>query len=391
MRPNQSPVPDPSLRERAQHAYRRHPLIGKLAIATVMYGVANSGGAVDMAMDPFQDAGSVVEATLLEGEIPIEQEEFDGIPFAEYSPESQQRKREDRDAWHATVDRVAQTMLDLDAGDKDAIISRAETFSQLNAANIMEPAQVQGYLDRMEQAEDNDAVIAAFDEFMGFFGKTASLMTESSSNIDSLDPNTDVDKTRILLSNYVGALAYLPKPFVENFPFTNIQVGNKASMTAGHYDGSRDVTVATYSNLNRQVENFGLVVFPNWIYDGEETDAHVIIHEMQHAKNNGGWSDNATQNIPLGYVEHSVRELIGRPELASHYSTKSPKEANSDLVANVFDSSVGPEHPNEARRFGSAENADMILQLAIFEQDSPGFTDYVIAHNKRLMGDQALQ
>jgi len=378
--PNHSTSPLDTIRQ----GYRSHRVIGSFLLAAAVYSTVKSGGVIDHAIDPFQNADSVVQEAWELDPTPIEDREFDNIPFSYYSPDAQAEWRADEQDTVDAANRVARTMSDLDGHRYDDIQERADAFRQSQGNNIMPTEQTVATLEQIESSTDFRQVAGALDIFMNFYGKDAGLLRQDLVNLKKFDPSVDLDSVKRVSEDIVEALSYLPKGIIADAQFTDLKLaGSSGTLLGQYYKGrTQELGVTVPSRMASKLFSAGNAL-PNFIQDPQRTKTDIL-HELTHA-NDGLLTGSTPASDNAKIFKQIGKDMVGRPDYVTHYATTSFGEEAAENTSAALNIERGPTHPDAARRFGSEANKGVLTKLAAFEANYPGITDYLVNLNKGLM------
>lgn len=375
------------LAKSAFNAARHHKFLAALALTGVMYGVGHSGGPIDRVDDHLQNAGDVVHSTLDDPDhTPIEQRTFDGIPFTRYPAEAQTEIKTEEKGRVDAIDRLAETMNDLDGHKYAAIQKRAAEFRSRHYADIMSASQKQQYLDEIQHDKDSAAVISSLDRFMAFYGKHAATVTESTDSIKAFNPSIGTGNVKAVATQIVNAYSYLPKEFVHDAQFDAIELGSAGGDDEGDAAGTT-IKLTVHHAVFRQITHLSQHI-PSMLSASKETsNIATPLHELGHKESSEYSADDPS--VDAGYPQQLMYWLLNKPHFVSKYSLVNRDEAGADTFSAAFDINQGPTHPDEARRFSSEANKAVLTDLYTAEVKFPGITDYLVSMNGHLVSHPA--
>ncbi len=334
-------------KQRKQRRIRRW-----LAGLALVHAANTSGGAIDIAEDIFSDAGTVVEQ--------------DVSIYQNGSPEEKQ-----------AVSEVARTMKDLDDHNYDAILQRAEAFKEQNKDQFMPDAKLKAFQSRIESAKSHDEIIKTVDEFMHFYGKTAGVQSTAAEHIDAFNPaNISLDTFRAQTLGILDAYSFLPKKYVEESYFKKLVFSGALQAdagfeAAGHYELDKDII--------RVVATDGLG------HTRDEAEA-TTQHETAHAKDTHIQPFEESKDAEFSnYLGYALDWMIESPADVSPYAAANSGTHNEPYAESAEGVLSGENnllaHPDNARRFSSDANKQLISYMIEFDQEFPGSSDYIVAHS----------
>lgn len=360
---------------------RKSKLVKRIGAVMLAYGIFSSGGALDSAMDGFNNAGSTVmqsaDRFYADGKI-------DGVDIS-----AEQIEQFDR-----PVDAVVRTMDDLDAHNYDAIRSRSNEFITNNPGEIMLPDDVHEIENQLKDSHAIDEVAAAMKRDSDFYGIPITVSSEQ-----------EIDAARNTATEIHKALTTMPKSLVGAARLSEIEISSKSNhpdyndtATAAYYDGnSYKITMFSRDKLHESV--IGVGTFMPGTSESASTQG-VFYHEFSHALAAGGIdatdskiygsSDqkNADASTPKNLaVDFIMGGIASYPQAPSTYSRTNRSENQAENMAGVLDSSRrnGIVHPDEARLYQSPSNRAQLRALVSLEEALPGIADYLVANNPNLV------
>lgn len=340
-------------REKLKRRKRRlTKTIAATAVVLSSYASLKSGGLIDKAGDRFVDAGDVVASAI--GSVP------------DHEPKGK--------------DMLSAFFSELDERGPGQLIQEVEQYKQSHASEFASETNLVATGERIDNAETNDEVVTALDEFMsGEYGIAVGYHTESFD-----DRKGDVKGFAKATVEVFGAL---PKGFVALAEVDEIVMSNEESDRSGTYseeDETATIILRTKAGLDNAVKR---VASDNLPYVGDMSNRWTVAHELGHALDShlslpvsgstakagdgGIWEDLGTMG----------RELIQRPEFPTEYAKSDSGEHSAEVLAGVLSRSAdGLADVDEWRRFGSESNKNMIRMLAQLEGAYPGIAKILVAN-----------
>lgn len=322
----------------------------KLKIAAFALGMSlinNTGSAIDMALDPFNDAGVTVK---------------EAFPFQ--SPDKK-----------AAVNHIAQIMQELDEGNIQGITARAEQFKQQNKDQLMPEAKVAEFQERIKSATSHDQVMHVLNEFMQFYGKHAAYRTSDiGDKAKAFNPQaTSVDTLRDYAAGTVDAFSFLPKDHVKKAHFTHIQ-----------YASSDEDTQAAGAYLDPEIV---IIAHPMTLVNERKDAQETVLHEFAHAEDENLINEEShIEHSAYSMAPYAIRYFFDIPKDVSAYAAHNPGEHNNEQYAEnnsyLLTGTGGNAlaHPNNVRLFTSEANKKLLNELIRLEVKYPGISDYIIQH-----------
>lgn len=405
--------------DRLQRLKERIPKWGKkIIVAAGLYSTIASGGLIDKAIDPLNDAGAHVE-TLVDVPGAFDPSfEVDGIPFLDYPLDAQEDFRQQHQEYIDTAQRVessvAKTMSELDSHQTEGIVERARVFEQQFSSELYGEEESEVIIDSIGSAETAEDAAKVFEEFLAFYNIKFEI------DDDVFDRDEGVIKQYMMDS--VRAISPLPRDIliykfpqasfesmtssdtrpqsVETLQFSTMASVNEDEPTGegtvmAHYNSSNKKIVvgvpqkwaATYLDINDKITPRALGA------DGGLRT--VLLHELGHAMfpssnyYGPGSSHDENPNIMNTVPSFAVRDLLGIDQHQTPYGQAAgPEEDRAEAISKVIDVSSGVSHPDQTRDFTSEANEDRLRLLIQFEEKYPGITDYLVAQNEGLIGRQ---
>jgi hypothetical protein len=309
------------------------------------------------------------------------------------------------------VNDVATLMDHLQTGNRDAILAVAEEYAAENPDNIITPAQTQEHKKRINESNTNEGVIEVLDDFMELYGKDAVAFTSEEKlsgysngepSIENFDLNEmSVDATKGIANAVVSAYGSLPKSVVENAEFARLEIATSNGTAAGVYTraytteevGKEIIALAATSNPAMRSGYASMAVL-----EGSGTNEWVALHELRHAKQS---VDEIYAQPKSSGIVSMLTEVLNRWRgKAEFHSLYGANERTEEADADVFAAATSPSrtdrrglaHPNAYRAYHSKANFNALGQLARLETgNGDGAAAWVLAHNERLMGEDALR
>lgn len=355
--------------------------------AAAIFATLKSGGFVDMAGDELSDAGDVVASAVDKPQIDIPTE-LDGIKFEEYPEQTQQEIMNENSAWFEKESAARDTIIDLfrtiDQDGPQQIIAEVTLDHQEHPEMYSNEELVEQTRETIDEAETNEAAIAALNDFMNTYGIEA-----------GFEGTEFTDKQRELkevLKAYVDVFSPLPKDFIAAAELERVTVSDHAVLSGG--PGSESGTYSPNSNsinvvVRSEVMSIGAIA-EGWLERDDLSYQATIGHELGHALSeklglvsnlSEGEQVDLTVSTPPGpFVSQIGRNIINRPEHMSVYGRTSFGENTAEVLSGLLsDRKNGLAMPEEWRRFGSGANKDMIEMLARLEVRRPGIAKILIA------------
>lgn len=326
-----------------------------LAGLALVHTANTSGGGIDMAMDAFSDAKTVVEQ-----EFPV----YPGIPPDE--------KR--------AVGEVARTMQDLDDGNYGAIEARAAAFKEQNKDQFLPDAELKTFQSRIETARSHDEVIKVVNEFMHFYDKSAGAQSAGIKDVDAFSPdNIELKTFQKQALGVIDAYSFLPKKYVEKSDFDHLafsgMIHGEDFEPGGHYDPTdKTIRIVSVGHLEDVI---------NDVRDDAEDLTH---HETAHAEDKELRNEHSKDAGLFDVAGYAVRWIIESPKDVSTYAAANRGTHNEPYAENAAGILSGENnmlaHPNDARRFSSDANKQLLAHLIDLDKEFPGFSDYVVVHGE---------
>ncbi len=315
------------------------------------------------------------------------------------------------DAYPSSIEMVTGLMGDLHRGDKAAILSAAREYQHKYPDDVVTPEERDQYIEDLDKQQTNPAVFDTLSKFMDIYGKDvfAHAQHGSADQLGSFSSNTPVEETKEVARAAINALSVMPKSIIENANFDALEIGNSMAGILGG-EGGVNMTVREGPAKHRRI--IGLATdpqgYPQKITSGIQMNIgnKVIgnsskewetLHELGHATQDVEKNSQAKSGGIRGGVDFILGKWVDSPEYTSGYAAAAPDEGESDADVmagaaspNVFDSS-GLADPNAYVSFHSGANEKVLNKLTRIEDMSHGGgSAWVVAHNKRLMGKDAL-
>jgi hypothetical protein len=332
-----------------------------MLVAAAVSASFKTGGVADQALDYFQDAGNVVHETL---DVPAMPDRLDGIKVTDFPLEARQSLTTEHDKEQSSVDRIAQTMQDMDDHKYSAISQRAETFRQQHAGELMTKEQQARLSVELENTTTNQDALATFNKFLTFYGKTADFTSKEVSEKFAFDPATPPEDTRIAIQAIMSTYAPLPASLLKNADFPNIHL---MSPTDGTYGLSNGNHASEDRSISLPVSTKVDVV------------ARASLHEIGHAVQVSSTSQDSEETNTALYL---LSRLADMPTDVTDYAAHDGgDERDAEVFARATNIKELVPHPDDARLFSSEATAQILHKIKDLEDQFPGITDYMMEKN----------
>lgn len=327
-----------------------------LAGLALVHAANTSGGGIDMAMDALSDAGTVVE------------QEFPAHPGV--SPD---QKR--------AVGEVARTMQDLDDGNYEAIEARAAAFKEQNKDQFLPDTELNNFQSRVEAAQSHNEVVKVVNEFMHFYGKSAGAQAAGTKNVDPFDPaNIELKTFQRQALGVIDAYSFLPKKYVEDSKFDRLSfsgtIHDENFDPEGHYDpGDKTIRIVSADHLEDIID------------DARDNAEELTQHETAHAQDKESHDEPHSQDAGFSDVAgYAVRWVIEAPKDVSLYASANRGTHTEPYAESAAGILAGENnmlaHPDDARRFNSEANKQLLAHLVELDKEFPGISDYIVVHGE---------
>ncbi len=363
----------------------------KVMAATALLATVKTGGFMDMAADPFHDAGATAKSAIEITPVTIP-DDMDGIAFEDYSPKVQAEYMADETARVERSTEVENTIVSLfERADSDGyreILAEVAAEKQANPELYASEESATAAKEAIGEAPTNDAALEALGTFMGEYGITAGY----GEDVKFEDNQSGVKKA---LTAYVDVFAPLPKDFIALAKLKAVTVSDKAQISqdshfgteAGSYSANDGIiNIVTHGALVRTALKIeGLTTGDDYRYQT------VVAHELGHAMSEqlpigshldeGDMVDMTDKTDAGAYFGQIAKNHIDRPSHMSLYGRTSSDENTAEVLSGLLsDSTNGLATTDETRRFGSGANKSMIDMLAQLEEQRPGIAKILIAN-----------
>lgn len=384
--------------ERRERLKKRIPVWGRrILVAAGLYSSIASGGLIDKAVDPFQDARSHVDAVLVvpEAKAPAR---LDGINLEDFPIKAQQEMQASAQAKHDEAqkakDSIAQTMEDLDSHQVDGIMQRSEEFKARYKDQLFGEERAQELIDSIGSADSLDSARQKVEEFLSFYGIKFKYNSQELSAADEA-------VVKAYMQDLVRAFAPLPKDLVvfgldepgsqslrvKEFEFTSVASLNKGEQSGGAEMGKYDqlnhkIVIGIPSHGLDLAARINKTAMPTSFGGGNQDPKSRILHELGHAISPRELlGSNYTGNVTGISPAFAMHELTATLEYQSNYGQfGGPDEEWAEAATYDLDVTKGPTHPDESRKFNSQANNTRLKQLQQIEERFSGYVDYVAAN-----------
>lgn len=373
--------------------YKREKWKGRMKKVMAVTAVAaslKSGGFIDMAADPFSDAGSVVESAV---EVPITTipDELDGIAFEDYPKKAKREIIAEENARVTRETEARDTLIDLfQKIDEDGVEG---ILGEVNAERTRHPElfasgeTIEQANRAIDEAGTNEEALAGLGILMNTYGITVGFK-------DEVTFDDRQGQLKDVLHAYADVFSVLPKDFIAMAELKNVTVSNKSATLDDGFGEEAGVYSPDQARINVTVmsEAMSLGMRAEGTLDRDDYSyTSVVAHELGHAlAEHIGISSNLSADettyfadgIDAGPVFSQIgRGLMNRPKYISMYGRSAGGENTAELLSGLLsDRSNGLASPDEWRRFGSKANKDMIDVLARLEVARPGIAKILIAN-----------
>jgi hypothetical protein len=368
---------------------RRKKLAKTVGAVAIAYSVFSSGGTVDSIADGFNRAHDTVNDV---SNIYTLDSKIDGIRFGDMP---------NAETYIAQMNRpsevVAKVMDDLDGHRYADIRMRSQEYIANHGDEFVPEELLEATKNEINESKSVAEVLDSVDILGDYYGITFRVSTGAG--------EVSTAEARNTIEGVVDALSELPRSLIhdvaqlENVTITAFEDPSserESSSLEGQYSSSKnEIRIHAQRGM---VENLkGIATIP-----GVQSDFSVkgvFLHEFGHAldektrieSGNAGVAIDRDNNGSLSVKETAIDFIRGGiamyPESISTYARTNPEEHAAENIAGILDvdRSDGIAHPDEARRFNSPANKDMLRTLVSLERVSPGIADYLVEKNNNLM------
>lgn len=380
------------IRHEAFKKERRTSRIKKVLAVAALFATVKSGGLIDIAADPFSDAGKVAAGAIDVAPITVP-DELDGIAFEDFSKKAQREMTESAQADHDKELEAESTVVSLferaDAEGYDGIVSEVASDKAAHPESYADDDATRTAFERLDSSETNEQSISALDSFMHEFGMTADFH-----NGDRFDDRHD--QVRDAAKAYVSVFSTLPKDLIALSKLESVTISNEG-ITAdqshvGAEGGAFTGTSINLTALNAYMDTVAPVEsrlqFDDLGY--EKAVAHELGHALDHSLNLSAplaedeivvEGDSLSDMDFLARGASMVRGAVNYPEYLSTYGRYSTVENTAEVLAGVVSNRLnGLAKVTETRKFTSPANEAMIDMLAQLEKARPGIAKILIAN-----------
>ncbi len=366
---------------------RRRSRLKKALAATTIFLTYKTGGLIDIAGDPFVDAGNVVASAIDKPKVEIP-DSLDGVDFEDFAPDTQQdiiAEQEERVEQEGVArDTLISLFSELDKNGPDTLLKEVEEYKQENSQLFVSAEVIDTAKERIGRADSNEEVLAALSDFMSNEFEVSAELGDGS---EFKDREGSVKK---IAKAYVDVFGALPKDFVSLAELDTVRISDNAPVS--EKTGS---VMGDYSPDDNEIRIFASSrIFDATInameklpYVSEGTYERVIAHELGHALDEYlilpiTNSDVEAQGMgTIGFIEFTARELIHRPEFTTMYAASDDEEHTAEALSGVLSkTSDGLADVDDWRRFGSESNKIMIGMLGQLEEVYPGISKLLVAN-----------
>lgn len=368
--------------------------VGAVAIVATLA----PGGLIDSLADQFVTSQQTVQTAVETFEPHYSTVDANGDPW----PQSVIDEMHGADkAWEqaqAAGGVVEQTFNNLDDHNYQEILQQAEQYRQQHSNEFMSDEKATELFDALEAAQTKDEVLSALRSLGEFYGYE---FTASDA--------TSVDAVKHTAEVVAKFLINLPKHYTDQAELETISFETTEELIDAYGTISEGVAVyGTYDPNENKIRIGTDDAFWEFVknhttfipgaqpgYSVQEKFAHEFGHAL--AVNQTYPAERSDQSAGDAYTtETMVRDVVlggilQNPEVISNYSRSSWEESGAEYTSGILsDRSDGLASPDEVRRFNSPANQVMIKRLIAIEMSDPGFANYLIALNNRLMQGEAL-
>jgi hypothetical protein len=368
---------------------RRKKLAKTVGAVAIAYSVFSSGGAVDSIADGFNRAHDTVNDV---SNIYTLDSKIDGVRFGDMP---------NAETYIAQINRpsevVAKIMDDLDGHRYADIRTRSQEYTASHSGEFVPEELLETTKNGVNESKSVAEVLESVGSFGNYYGITFRVSTSAG--------EVSTAEARNTAEGVIDALSELPRSLVhdaaqlENITITAFgdpSSERESSSLEGQYSNSKN-EIRIHAQRGAVESLKGIATIP-----GVQSDFSVkgvFLHEFGHAldeksrieSGRAGVAINRDNNGSLNVKETAIDFIRGGiamyPESISTYARTNPEEHAAENIAGILDvdRSDGIAHPDEARRFNSPANKDMLRTLISLEQVSPGIADYLVAKNNSLM------
>ncbi|MBC7512111.1 hypothetical protein H7142_00405 [Candidatus Saccharibacteria bacterium] len=363
----------------------------KVMAATALLATVKGGGFIDMAADPFSDAGSVAAGAIDISPVTIP-DEMDGIAFEDYDTAVQDEYIADESERVSSEMEAKATVVNLfqradNEGYRGIVTEvqadRAEHPEQYISSGVVEQAR-----KAIDEAHSNTDAITGFEQFAEQYGLTAGFG-------DDIQFDGKEVAVKKALGAYIDVLSALPKDFVNLAALESLTVSDSALTAAGSGFGSEAGSYSpTYGSINVVIHGplLGVAAKVESIVGGDDYSYQsVVAHEFGHAlsENIGIGShleddeivDMSEKTDAGAYFGQMLKNRINQADFMSLYGRTDSGENTAEVLSGVLsDRANGLATADETRRFTSDANQSMIDMLAQLENARPGIAKILIAN-----------
>jgi len=292
---------------------------------------------------------------------------------------------------------VNQTLQQLDDHEYQAILDDAMEYRDAHKEEFMNPEVAIDVFANLDGAQTKEEALAALAPLGSFYGYEFIVSDEVS-----------LDALKYAAAEVVDGLVVLPKNFTDKAVLESIYFETPGEVNEGNSSDFGGGRAAYYSPSNKAIHmsasNQVLSTFKDLTSTlpgaaGGFDQQSIFLHEFAHALSDGsgkvGVGDNekvgGAGTAPTIIEDLVVGGILRNPQVISNYARTDGEESLAENLSGLLsDRDDGLRHPDMPGEFNSRANQTMIRGLVGLEMADPGFANYLIAQNDRLMHGQAL-
>lgn len=370
----------------------------KKAIAvTALVASVKGGGFIDMAADPFVDAGDVAASAIPQEKLEVPNE-IDGIQFEDYSADTQEETIAESKEYVEDSERARETVISIfsraDKEGYDGIIHDAQEWKLAHSELFVDEEKIKQIVESIDESKSNRDTLDALSTFMSFYDiKVGFGMNNFGEEVSFEDKQGEV---KDIAQAYIKVFSSLPKDFIAlsnlervsiTKEFNDEQTSNSFGGTqGGEYSPSdNEVTISTISGFVKYAK-----VFDEVLVGTKDDYTALIAHELSHAFDEHGVvsaefdsSEQLGDGMAAPLLEQIARNVIDRPESPSIYGKSNSQEFTAEVSGGLLSDSGGTSgisSVEQTRQFSSKSNKAMINALYTMEKQYPGIAQLLIAN-----------
>jgi hypothetical protein len=369
----------------------------KTIAVTALLATVKGGGLIDMAADPFIDAGSLAASAIPAQSREAPPDKIDGVKFEDFPKDAQEEIIAENVESFESANKAKETVVGLfsriDKEGYEGVVHDAHEWKLAHKDLFVDNEKIDQATQSIDQSKSNSETLKALSDFMSFYDIEAGFSIDDFA--EEVSFNDSQSEVKDIAKAYIKVFSSLPKDFIALSQLERVSVTDEfdTSVTSdfvgqqmGVYSpGDNQITIKTMSKSMKYSKYFDEVI------TGSKADYESFIaHELSHAfDEHDVVSVDFDEGQQLGegmaapLFEQTTRNIIDRPESPSIYAKSSGEEFTAEVGAGLLSDvqgSGGLAAVEQVRQFSSASNKAMIRALSSMEAHYPGIALQIIAN-----------